>query len=65
LPNVKSTTLSATIPSATVAISHAFEPRSTNGRTAIHSTMTPYTPHSASAIKAALQNGQPSVTANV
>jgi len=34
LPKVNSTTLSSTMPSATVAISQEFEPRITNGRTA-------------------------------
>ena len=34
LPKVNSTVLSATMPSATVAISQAFEPRRANGRTA-------------------------------
>ena len=46
LPKVNSTALSATMPSATVAISQAFEPRRANGRTATSSTITPYSAHS-------------------
>ena len=42
LPKVNSATFSSTMPSATVAISQAFEPRRTNGRTAMRSTMTPH-----------------------
>ena len=49
LPNVKSTTLSSTMPSATVAISQEFEPRATNGRTATRSTATPQMAHARSA----------------
>ena len=41
LPKVNSTALSATMPSATVAISQALEPRRTNGRTATSSTSMP------------------------
>ena len=65
LPKVNSTVLSARMPSATVAISQAFEPRRANGRTATSSTTTPYSAHSASARSTAGTSGQPSVTANV
>src|SRR5688572_32175994 len=65
LPKVNSTVLSATMPSATVAISQALEPRRANGRTATSTTTTPYSAHSASASSAAGMNGQPSVTAKV
>src|SRR5580692_3944776 len=41
LPNSTITTLSSTIPSATVAINQEFVPRATNGRTAIRSTTRP------------------------
>ena len=41
LPNVKSTRLSTTMPIATVAISHALEPRFANGRMATSSTTMP------------------------
>ena len=49
LPKVNSTTLSSTMPSATVAISQEFEPRPTNGRTATRSTTTPHSAQAASA----------------
>ena len=41
LPNSTITTLSSTMPSATVAISQALLPRATNGRTAMRSTIRP------------------------
>ena len=65
LPKVKSTLLSAMIPSATVAISQAFEPRLANGRTASSSTIRPYTAQRSSDIAAASTNGQPRRTAKV
>jgi hypothetical protein len=65
VPNHSITTLSSTMPSATVAISHAFEPRLANGRTARNSTARPYSAHSASASTMASGIGQPSVCANV
>ena len=46
LPKVNSTTLSSTMPPATVAISQAFEPRSANGRTSVRSTSRPNSAHS-------------------
>ena len=51
------------MPSATVAISQASEPRRTNGRTATNSTTRPYSAHSASARQTARAKGQPSVCA--
>src|SRR5205085_5228739 len=65
LPKVNSTVLSATMPSATVAISQALEPRRANGLTARASTSSPYNAQSASASAAAGRKGQPYVTANV
>src|SRR5208282_3438779 len=65
LPNVNSTTLSMTMPSATVAISQEFEPRATNGRTAMRSTTTPQSAQAASASTTASVNGHPSVAQNV
>ena len=65
LPNVNSTTFSSTIPSATVAINQEPEPRRTNGRTAIRSTATPQSAHSASAAGMDSTSGQPSVTQKV
>ncbi len=41
LPKVNKVALSTTMPSATVAISQAFDPRFTNGLTAMNSTITP------------------------
>ena len=51
------------MPSATVAISHASEPRRTNGRTATNSTSSPYSAHSSSARATASGYGQPRVRA--
>ena len=65
LPKVNSTTLSSTMPSATVAISQELEPRATNGRTATRSTTTPHTAQPASAATTASGSGQPNVTQNV
>ncbi len=65
LPKVNSTTLSSTMPPATVAISQAFEPRSANGRTSVRSITAPNSAHKVSAMIAASGNGQPSVTAKV
>ena len=65
LPKVNSTTLSRTMPSATVAISHELEPRDTNGRTATCSTTTPHNAQVASAKTTASASGQPSVTQKV
>jgi len=53
------------MPPATVAISHAFEPRSANGRTRVRSINAPTSAHAASAVMAANGSGQPSVTAKV
>jgi hypothetical protein len=41
LPKVNSTTLSATMPIATVAINHALDPRLANGRMPTRSTTIP------------------------
>jgi hypothetical protein len=57
LPKVNSTALSRTMPTATVAISHASDPRTTKGRTTHRSTISPYTPHSASATSTATGPG--------
>jgi len=65
LPKVNSTTFSSTMPSATVAISQAFEPRTTKGRTATRSTTTPQSAQRASARITARPMGQPSVTPKV
>ena len=65
LPNVNSTTFSSTIPSATVASSQEFDPRTTNGRTAMRSTTTPQSPHRAIASTTAITMGQPIVTPKV
>src|ERR1700730_8478012 len=62
LPNVNSTTLSMTMPRATVAISQEFDPRSTKGRTATRSTMTPHSAHAASATTTATMSGMPRLT---
>ena len=53
------------MPSATVAISQEFEPRTTNGRTATRSTMTPHSAQAASAMMTATGNGHFSVTQKV
>jgi hypothetical protein len=65
LPNVNSTTFSSTMPSATVAINQAFEPRCTKGRTAIRSTIAPQTAQSPSAAITASVRGQWKVTQKV
>ena len=52
------------MPSATVAISQASEPRRRNGRTAIASTTRPYAAQSTKASAIAGRIGQPSVCAN-
>jgi len=65
LPKVNSTTLSSTMPPATVAISQAFDPRSANGRTRVRSITAPNSVHSTSAMIAASGSGHPSVTAKV
>src|SRR5271154_2981820 len=65
LPKVNSTTLSSTMPSATVAISQEFEPRATNGRTATRSTTTPQSAQPASATTTATGNGHFNVTQTV
>ena len=65
LPKVNSTTLSSTMPPATVAISQPFEPRSANGRTSVRSTTRPNSAQSSSAIATASGSGQPSLTAKV
>ena len=62
LPKVNSTTFSSTMPSATVAISQEFEPRATNGRTAMRSTMAPHRAQPASASRTATAGGHCSVT---
>ncbi len=53
------------MPSATVDMSHAFEPARTNGRTAMRSIATPHTAHSASAISTDGSIGHPSLTLKV
>ncbi len=53
------------MPPATVAISQAFEPRSTNGRTSVRSITRPNSAQSRSDIAMASGSGQPSVTAKV
>src|SRR6202035_4239924 len=58
LPNSTITTLSSTIPSATVAISQEFVPRATNGRTAIRSTTRPQTAQANNATGIAATIGQ-------
>src|SRR5208337_1784130 len=65
LPKVNSTTLSSTMPSATVAISQELEPRTTNGRTATRSTITPHNAQAASATMIATGNGHLNVTQKV
>ena len=65
LPKVNSTRLSMMMPSATVAISQAFEPRRTKGRTAKRSMAMPATAHSSSDAAMAAAIGQPCVTAKV
>ncbi len=65
LPNVNRTTFSSTMPSATVAINQAFEPRWTKGRTAMRSTIAPQTAQSASAAITASVRGHWRVTQNV
>src|SRR4051794_35636122 len=57
LPNGNSTTFSSTIPTATVDMSHAFEPARTNGRTAKRSTSTPHTAQIARAATTLGANG--------
>jgi hypothetical protein len=52
------------MPSATVAISHASEPRLAKGRTARNSTTRPYNAHRLSASRIATGIGHPSVFAN-
>src|SRR5690606_9973036 len=65
LPKVCMTTLSSTMPSATVDISQALEPRDANGRTARNSTSSPYNAQHSSASTMAGARPQPSVCANV
>src|ERR1700751_5385927 len=62
LPKTKRTTLSTTIPSATVAISQELEPRSPKGRTARRSTRRPHAAHPRRASGTAAGSGQPNVT---
>ena len=64
LPNSTITTLSSTIPSATVAISQELVPRATNGRTAMRSTTRPQTAQANSATGTAASIGQCSPTAS-
>ena len=65
LPKAKRTTLSTTIPNATVAISQELEPRSTKGRTAKRSTRMPHAAHPRRAIGTAADSGQPNLTQTV
>src|SRR6516162_168493 len=65
LPKVNSTTLSSTIPSATVAMSQEFEPRTTNGRTATRSTTTPHSAQAERATTIATGSGHFNVTQKV
>src|SRR5712691_7469119 len=65
LPKVNRTTFSSTMPRATVASSHAFEPRWTNGRTATRSTTAPHSADSASAAITARVSGHWKVTQKV
>ncbi len=58
LPNSAITTLSSTMPSATVAISQEFVPRATNGRTAMRSTTRPQIAQATSAAGTAAIIGQ-------
>jgi hypothetical protein len=58
LPNSTITTLSSTMPSATVAISHEFVPRATKGRTAMRSTIRPQSAQAMSAAGTATIIGQ-------
>ena len=53
------------MPSATVAMSQEFEPRCTNGRTAMRSTATLQTAHSSSEAAIASASGHPNVTQKV
>src|ERR1700749_1806555 len=64
LPNSTITTLSSTMPSATVAISQELVPRTTNGRTAIRSTIRPQTAQASSATGTAAGIGQCKLTAS-
>src|ERR1700760_4352101 len=58
LPNNTITTLSSTMPSATVAISQELVPRATNGRTAMRSTVSPQAAQTKSAAGTAIAIGQ-------
>ena len=65
LPKVNRTTLSRTMPPATVAISQAFEPRWRTGAPACAPPAGRSTRTATSAVASASGKGQPSVTAKV
>lgn len=65
LPNTNSTTFSTMMPTASVLITHAMEPRFTNGRTASRSNPSPNPPSMTTAAIAASSVGQPRSTTSI
>ncbi len=65
LPNTSRTTFSTMMPTASVLITHAIDPRSTNGRTARRSSARPKMPSTRIAAIIAIGVGQPKSTTSM